>query len=452
MRVRPCGVGHLHHRLNPDKQLEHEDVKCSGVIADSIDRVWPIIRNFNNSWHPAINAMQLEYDEVGHLIRAFTVHGEDTVYRERLTWFSDSEHSMAYKHVQGIDGVQDYRGQLSVKSMGVSECTVSMSAQLSAPSPRSGKIASGTKVIFDNGIKAIKQLVKDTSLEKQDDPLEVSAVPASKRMISGAPTLAVSYIHGPREDLLCLFLHGIGGNKENWSKQLNVVAPLCTAASLDLRGYGGSDLGENQSTVEDHCADILRVLDAFKAKKLILCGLSFGAWIATSFAVRHPDRLAGLVLSGGCTGMSEASVEERESFLNSREVPINEGRTPADFAPDVVSFLAGPECSKEVKSALLRSMSSISSETYLDALRCFSNPREQFDFSLINMPVLLMTGDSDKLAKPDEIKGVAIRIHESASTPDVRYECLRRAGHVCNLEGANTYNSALVALVRRVLR
>ena len=95
-------------------------------------------------------------------------------------------------------------------------------------------------------------------------------------------------------------------------------------------------------------------------------------------------------------------------------------------------------------------MQAIPSTTYADALRCFTQPSEQFDFSTLSMPVLLMTGDSDKLAPPDEIQQVANRIHEAASHPDVRFESLERTGHVCNLEAPVAYNAALVSLVRRL--
>jgi len=168
--------------------------------------------------------------------------------------------------------------------------------------------------------------------------------------------------------------------------------------------------------------------------------------------MRHPQRLAALVLSGGCTGMSEASTEEREGFRRSREVPMSEGKTPSDFAPDVVKILAGPDCTEQVKAQLLESMQTIASETYADALRCFTNPTETFDFASITMPVLLMTGDADKLAPPQEIKQIATRIHNASPSPDVRFECLHRAGHLCNLEAPQAYNTPLLELIKRVLR
>ena len=75
-------------------------------------------------------------------------------------------------------------------------------------------------------------------------------------------------------DTLCLFLHGIGGGRTNWLSQLQTVGRIMPAAALDLRGYGDSTLGPRQSTVDDYCADILRVAEKLGAKRLVLVGLS----------------------------------------------------------------------------------------------------------------------------------------------------------------------------------
>ncbi|WP_292292258.1 alpha/beta hydrolase, partial [Mesorhizobium sp.] len=251
---------------------------------------------------------------------------------------------------------------------------------------------------------------------------------------------------------LCLFLHGIGGSRGNWLPQLAAAGGVMRAAALDLRGYGGSALGRMQSTVEDYCDDILRVKEELGADRLVLVGLSLGSWIATSFAMRHPEMLAGLVLSGGCTGMSEASLEERETFRVSRKVPLDAGQTPADFAPAVVKVLAGPNASDAVKEQLFRSMAAIPSATYLDALVCFTNPSEGFDFSRLTMPVLMMTGEHDRLASPSEIRSVAGRMLDQASRPDIRYETILDAGHVCNVEQPAAYSRILLDFLRKLPR
>lgn len=166
--------------------------------------------------------------------------------------------------------------------------------------------------------------------------------------------------------------------------------------------------------------------------------------------MRYPDLLDGLVLSGGCTGMSEAGPDEREAFRISREVPLDAGQVPADFAPAVVKVLAGPNASDTVRQALLASMAAIPAATYRDALRCFTNPLERFDFSRLTMPVLMLTGEHDRLAPPSEIRGVAGRIWDQAPLPDVRFEVIADAGHVCNVEQPAAYNRALLGFLGRL--
>ena len=249
---------------------------------------------------------------------------------------------------------------------------------------------------------------------------------------------------------LCLFLHGIGGGRANWLAQLQAAGSVMRSAALDLRGYGDSTLGPQQSSVDDYCADILRVADRLGAKRLVLVGLSYGSWIATSFAMRHGAMLDGLVLSGGCTGMSEAGPDEREAFRVSREVPLDAGQVPADFAPAVVRVLAGPGADEATRQALQASMAAIPAATYRDALRCFTNPLERFDFARLTMPVLMMTGEHDRLAPPAEIRGVAGRIWDAAPRPDLRFEVIAGAGHVCNVEQPGVYNRHLLDFLARL--
>ena len=429
-----------------------KDVNVFGDIPVPPELVWSLVRNFCGKWHPAISTMKAEQDKSGRLIRVFTVHGQDTVYRERLTWFSDSDRSMSYTHVDGIQGVEAYNAQLLVSGNKDGGARVTMTAKLLAPDSRDEEVATGTKEIFDEAIIEIKKLAKLSMPTYVSHKTNFAHdTPIQTYTFGETPRLAISHIGEPSETL-CLFLHGIGGNKSNWNQQLTSVAPYVQSAALDLRGYGESTLGAIQSNVDEYCDDILSVADRLGALNLVLCGLSYGSWIATSFAMRYPNRLSALVLSGGCTGMSEAPPEEREAFRLSREVPIREGKTPADFSEDLVAVISGPDASNTVKRELLTSMQAISTETYVDALKCFTSPFEKFDFSKITMPVLLMTGEHDKLAPPEEIRGVAKRIFETAPEPDVRFECLAGAGHVCNLENPNAYNSALVEFIMRVVK
>ena len=425
--------------------MARKKVKCSRHVAVEPDVVWARVRDFCAPWHPLIATMEAED---GGQIRAFTVKGEDTVYRERLTWFSDTDRTFGYTLLEGITGAQHYAGRMTVSASVKGGSFVTMSAEIEALAARVEEIAEGTKAAFDIGLESLDGLER-TPLGSSAPAAK--AAPTSPVIFDNLPRLALD-VTPAQEGPLCLFLHGIGGNRSNWQGQVSLAGTLTRAAALDLRGYGDSSLGAGQSTVDDYCDDILRVADTLGATRLILCGLSYGAWIATAFAEKYPEKMAGLILSGGCTGMSEAGPDEREAFRVSREIPLDEGQSPADFAPAVVEIIAGPNASAKARSIMLESMTAIPTETYRDALRCFTNPLKQFDFSKLDMPVLMMTGEHDVLAPPGEIKSVATRIHAATARSDVQFEMIRGAGHLCNVEAPELYNKPMMEFLHRVAR
>lgn len=426
--------------------MGRETVHVMATAAADPAALWSVARDFCGAWHPFIAEITAERGAKGAVIRRFTCHGEDTVYREQLTYLSDSDRTLAYTCLEGIRGANRYAARLTISPREDGGSVVNWTAEVEAAGQRAAEIASGTKPVFEAGIAALIAAAGPGTapIFGENRPCSVTDV-----ILDGTPRLGLSYSKG-KGDTLALFLHGIGGARTNWRRQVEQAGHLMTACALDLRGYGDSTLGFRQSNVDDYCDDILRVMQHFGAKKLVLVGLSYGSWIATSFAMRHPDLLAGLVLSGGCTGMSEAGPEEREAFRVSREVPLNAGQVPADFAPAVVKVLAGPEASDAVRAELLASMSAIPAATYRDALMCFTNPLERFEFARLTMPVLMMTGEHDRLAPPSEIRAVAGRIWDANPRADVQYETLAGVGHVCNVEGPVAYNAALIPFLARV--
>jgi len=422
-------------------------VQVQGHLPHAPDDVWQTLRDFCGVWHPWIATMREERGPGGARIRAFTVTGEDTLYREQQTYLSDSDRVLGYTHLQGIRECEAYDARVTVTPAETGGCHVGWTARVKAPAGRLREICDGTRAVFEAGIAALAQLPARA-------PVPAAALPApvavETLIFDDLPRLALSVTPERGDDRLCLFLHGIGGARTNWLDQLQVVGGSIRAAALDLRGYGDSSLGARQSTVDDYCADILRVAGRLGARRLVLVGLSYGSWIATSFAMHHPEMLDALVLSGGCTGMSEAGPDEREAFRLSREVPLNAGQVPADFAPAVVKVLASPGAGEAVRQRLYDSMAAIPAATYRDALNCFTNPLERFDFARLTMPVLMMTGEHDRLAPPAEIRGVAGRIWDAAPRPDVRFEVIAGAGHVCNIEAPETFSRHLLDLIGRL--
>jgi len=404
-------------------------VQSRGRVKDPT-AVWQRLESFDVSWHPLVENCAVSSRGDGAVIREFV--GTDGIrLTEQRTYISDTDKVLRYKAVSGMDGALGYDASVRVDGS-----DVVWEAEITGP--RAAQIAEGTKHVFVTGLDALAQGVPRA---KPQEPKPLPVADLYEERVGGLVLLTGENT----AETLVLFLHGIGGNASNWQAQLRAFGAGYSVAALNLRGYGGSELGGNQTEVEDYCADIRAVVAAQKAKRVVLVGLSYGSWIATSFAMRHGDILAGLVLAGGCTGMSEASDAERESFRASREVPLSKGQGPADFAPSVVDAIAGPDASTHVKEALFASMAAIPVESYRDALNCFTNPSERFDFSKITCPVLMLTGEHDRLAPPTEIRDVSQRIKS-----DVRFEVIPGAGHVCNLEAPDAFNARLARFLQQL--
>src|SRR5512145_3327121 len=90
-------------------------VQVIGRIAAPPEAVWAVARDFAGAWHPLIATIRAERDGRGALIRAFTAQGEDTLYREELTYFSDSDRTLRYRHLEGIANVDLYEGCMVVE-------------------------------------------------------------------------------------------------------------------------------------------------------------------------------------------------------------------------------------------------------------------------------------------------------------------------------------------------
>ncbi len=423
-------------------------ITCTSRTTAGVAEIWAVAQDFARPWHPMVDRMQGEIGANGAVLRHFTADGGD--YLEQRSYLSHSDHLLAYRLLDGIDGILSYNARLQVADNGQGT-TLCWQAEIEAVPERLEAITAGTKTVFDAGLEA---LCKQKHMEPVPEPIFPEPATIQSRKLGKSPELAldVSPAGLAEAEILCVYLHGIGGQRSNWDPQLAALGSVVPSVALDLRGYGDSGLGAGQTTIEDYCNDILALADQFKTKKLILVGLSYGSWIATSFAMRHPDRLAGLVLGGGCTGMSEASETERDAFRTAREAPLDAGQTPADFAPVVVDIIAGPEAGDMLRAQMLASMAAIPVATYRDALVCFTNPPEQFDFSRIACPVLLMTGEYDVQAPVEEIRAVSMRMYAASEHSDIEFEVISNAGHLCNLEEPVQFNHHLLTFMQRIAK
>ena len=428
--------------------MSTKTVQCTRSLPHSAEAIWSWVGDFFSDWHPAMKSCDRHLGSNGRDIRRF-IGTDGGHYEEELRYFSQQDRHFEYVLTEGIPNVESYRGLVTVKAATDDHATITWQAEITMnDAARLDRVVDGTAAVFEAGFNWLEKNAgtSNTGLKAFQ---QVSAATPVRQSYGEGPRLSVLICPKNDATTLVLCLHGIGGNATNWMPQLSTFGTTHWIAALDCRGYGDSRLGDAASTIEDYCNDIVRIFTESGAKRLILVGLSMGSWIATSFAMRYPKLLDGLVFAGGCKGMSEAPQNVRDQFRTSRSKPLLSGQTTADMADDVVNVICGPDANPEIRAEMAASMGAIPNEVYLDAVRCFCNPTEVFDFGKIACPVLMMTGIHDRLAPPDEIKAVARRISDASSDADIRFEVIDQAGHICNLEAAKDFNHHLAIFLAR---
>lgn len=101
---------------------------------------------------------------------------------------------------------------------------------------------------------------------------------------------------GPAEGVPVLFLHGFGGDLNNWLFNLDAVAEQHPVIALDLPGHGESDARLPGTGLADLAAFVGKFLDALGVPKAHLVGHSLGGAVAARLALDAPDRVASVAL------------------------------------------------------------------------------------------------------------------------------------------------------------
>jgi len=243
--------------------------------------------------------------------------------------------------------------------------------------------------------------------------------------VGPAPRIALT-VHG--NGPLVLFLHGLGGNRHHWREQLPIFATRFKAVAWDARGYGESDDYEGSLKFEDFSADVLRVLDHFKQHKAHLVGLSLGGRIARNFALRHPERVAKLVLANTTPGFDALTPDEVKKFVAERR-----NRTPESMRA-LISRHARPGAYED----LLASFKALRQPSYLKTLEASATQDRAAPIERIRAPTLVVTSDEDRVYPPAIARDMVKRI------PGARLAVISGAGHLSNLEQPGQFNEVVL--------
>ncbi len=94
-----------------------------------------------------------------------------------------------------------------------------------------------------------------------------------------------------------IMLHGNGEDHTVFNKAVSVLKNNYTVYAIDTRGHGKSD-SVSELHYEDMAEDIYEFINILKLEKPVVYGFSDGGIVALILAIKHPDLLSKIIISG----------------------------------------------------------------------------------------------------------------------------------------------------------
>lgn len=246
---------------------------------------------------------------------------------------------------------------------------------------------------------------------------------------------------GPADKPCLLFLHGIGSNATYYRFQFAALSQHFRVVAWNAPGYWLSDnLKIEQPSDADYAQAVADFTQALGLQQFVLCGNSFGSVVAQAFAMRHPQRVQGLVLTGTGVGQKQVSAERREKFeARARRIRLGSYQ----YGDVGVDNLVGSRASPELRAMLVEVTRGTQAAGLLRAvsfrLSSFYTPDLA---SALTMPVLLVQGSQDQMNPRHENADLLL-----PQLPNGRLVELAGIGHLPEVEDPGAFNQLLLDFV-----
>jgi 3-oxoadipate enol-lactonase len=235
--------------------------------------------------------------------------------------------------------------------------------------------------------------------------------------------------------------HSLATQLGMWAPQLAALEPRYRVLRYDTRGHGGSDAPAHSYSLEQLAEDAMALLDALGIHAVHWVGISMGGMIGQAVALNHPDRLLSLVLCDTAAAMSEDAQpvwQQRIDTAGRRgmavlvEETLQRWFTPAFLAQD-------PPVVRQIREMIR----STPVEGFVGCSQAIRRLNYLERLSRITVPTLIVVGEDD----PGTPVAASEAIH--ARIPQSRLQVIPSAAHLCNIEQASAFNTALLEFLRR---
>lgn len=239
-----------------------------------------------------------------------------------------------------------------------------------------------------------------------------------------------------------VFLHGVGGGRSAWDRQVPYFRKLgYQALAWDQPGYGDAPMVEPYDLAQ--VAGALQRVIGTLGEPAVLVGHSMGGFVAQEAYARFPQSIKALVLGFTSASFGGGSREFVEQFIAARIAALDAGRSMAQIAARLVPAMRGPISRPEGMAQAERIMSAIVPATYRRAVHLLTTFERRAQLPEIRVPALLIAGASDRTAPASVMESMAQKI------PGAEYVLLQGCGHLGPMDQPDEFNEVLRGFLER---
>ena len=234
---------------------------------------------------------------------------------------------------------------------------------------------------------------------------------------------------GPRT---VIFVHGWTCDESSWQSQVPAIGRTHRVVTLDLPGHGKSGSPKDGKFSMDLFARAVEAVRAeVKADKVVLVGHSMGTPVIRQYAMKYPDRVAGLVLVDGLVQVAGAAPAFTPPPLN--------GEEGLKAREKMIRGMFGPATTPAVQEHILKMMLGTKEATATGAMAA------TWDASwvrndAISVPTLGVYAERS-LAPRDAIERIF---------PNVEYHQIPGSAHFLMMEKPEEFNRLLLGFLGKV--
>ncbi len=242
------------------------------------------------------------------------------------------------------------------------------------------------------------------------------------------------YVERPGHGNPIIFIHGFGGDLNNWLFNIDAVSGRGPVYALDLPGHGGSTKRMATPNLKSLTDSVEQFMISLGLTDAHLVGHSMGGAVAISVALRGEGRVKSLTLINSAGLGEEINTEYIEGFVSARSRRELKLVVELLFAnPDLVN--------RQMLDDLLKYKRLDGVQDTLRALAntLFANGKQSkvmiADLAASGLPVQIIWGAKDRIIPPTQARSLA-----RANT-----EVIADVGHMAQMEAAGRVNQLILA-------